>query len=497
MIACAVHRGKGHEIPHRVSSRAEWREPKRLERSRGTSDCGLIHAPPQAEVPRLRYTPLGMTGFLCLPTDPHRRASVLVVVLWASIGLVSIALLFGHSMMMNYRGVDNDVAGRQADQAIEGAIRYAQSLLTDLETKGNLPDLTTYEGEAVQIGEAQFWFLGRADGDINGTTREYGLIDEAARLNLNATPAVMLETLIGMTEDLGVAIDEWRTTNSNSVASTTAKGGHFESVEELALVPGMTRSILYGEDANLNGVLDANEDDGDRALPADNSDGKLDPGIYESLTVFTTEPKERPDGNGDRFIVAPLNDGVARQLQGELDTIIPDHAAVSIQPGPYESVADFVNRSGINALSEQDLDKLVPYLVGADPANPQNPLLAGMVNLNTASEAVLTAIVGEEIAADLVSERLGRGTPSTGFAWAAPLLKSAGRQAALLTGQSYQVTADIAAVGRHGRGYRRVRVVFDLTGDTPKIIYRRNLAPLGWALGREVREQLALKKNVR
>jgi hypothetical protein len=68
-----------------------------------------------------------------------------------------------------------------------------------------------------------------------------------------------------------------------------------------------------------------------------------------------------------------------------------------------------------------------------------------------------------------------------------------------LTGQSYQVSADVAAVGRHGRGYRRERVVID-TSDADKgaqIIYRRNLAPLGWALGRDVRQTLALKKGVR
>ena len=56
------------------------------------------------------------------PIDPQ-RGSVLIVVLWASVGLVSIALLFGHSMVMTYRGADNDFAGRQADQAIEGGIR--------------------------------------------------------------------------------------------------------------------------------------------------------------------------------------------------------------------------------------------------------------------------------------------------------------------------------------------------------------------------------------
>jgi hypothetical protein len=38
----------------------------RPECCRGTSDCRMIHDPPEAEVPRLRYTPLGMTGVFFL-----------------------------------------------------------------------------------------------------------------------------------------------------------------------------------------------------------------------------------------------------------------------------------------------------------------------------------------------------------------------------------------------------------------------------------------------
>ena len=60
-----------------------------------------------------------------------RSGSILIVVLWACLGLVAITLTFGHSMLMTYRGTDNDLAGRQADQAIEGAARYAQTPLSN------------------------------------------------------------------------------------------------------------------------------------------------------------------------------------------------------------------------------------------------------------------------------------------------------------------------------------------------------------------------------
>jgi hypothetical protein len=66
-----------------------------------------------------------------------------------------------------------------------------------------------------------------------------------------------------------------------------------------------------------------------------------------------------------------------------------------------------------------------------------------------------------------------------------------------ITGRSYQVSADVAAVGRHGRGYRRTRFIVDMSTGTPRIIYRRNLGPLGWSLGSEVRQTLALGKEMR
>lgn len=449
-----------------------------------------------------------MTRHLPLSQAGARRGSVLIVVLWASIGLVSIALLFGHSMMMNYRGSDNFLAGQQADQAIEGAIRYAQTLVSNEDTPGVLPDLTSYQGEAMQVGEGEFWLLGRGDGDTNRTTREYGLVDEASKLNLNATPLPILKELFalipGITDDVISAIDEWRTPASGGVANDGIKHGDFESVEELALVAGMTRELLYGEDANQNGVLDGNEDDGERSLPKDNADGKLDPGLLEFVTVFTKEPKTQPGGTTPRLDVAVLGTpqgGPA--LTALLDEVLPGHAAVNIRPAAYASVIDFLATSGVSpALSEEDLDKIAPYLTSEDPAKPGEPLVRGLVNINTASETVLSAIVGTAIAADLVAQRLSRGTsPSTGIAWAVQALQPVQPPGNLryLTGQSYQVSADVAAVGRHGRGYRRERVVID-TSDSekgPQIIYRRNLAPLGWALGHEARENLALKKEVR
>ena len=66
-----------------------------------------------------------------------------------------------------------------------------------------------------------------------------------------------------------------------------------------------------------------------------------------------------------------------------------------------------------------------------------------------------------------------------------------------LTGRSYQFAADIAAVGHYGRGYRRVKFVFDTSEGSPKILHRHDLSHLGWALGRQSRNLLLAAQETR
>ena len=119
----------------------------------------------------------------------------------------------------------------------------------------------------------------------------------------------------------------------------------------------------------------------------------------------------------------------------------------------------------------------------------------GLVNVNTASAVVLACVPGitDDTAAQIVSARQSQTQPSTNLAWIVPLIgRAAVAQAGpYLTTRSYQVSADVAAVGRHGRGYRRTRFVIDSSSGTPQIVYRRDLSSLGWALGSNVRQNLA------
>jgi len=128
----------------------------------------------------------------------------------------------------------------------------------------------------------------------------------------------------------------------------------------------------------------------------------------------------------------------------------------------------------------------------------------GRVNVNTASAAVLACLAGGDTGVGqlLVNYRLSNPNNLTSIAWVADALGQNNPDALtalevgdFLTTQSFQMTADIAALGPFGRGYRRVRFVFDTCDGTPRIVYRQDLTHLGWALGKDVRQNVLASKG--
>jgi len=132
-----------------------------------------------------------------------------------------------------------------------------------------------------------------------------------------------------------------------------------------------------------------------------------------------------------------------------------------------------------------------------------NSYIEGRVNVNTASLAVLTCLLGGDSssAQQLINYRLSNPGNLTTIAWVVDALGSTTSEALMalasgdyITTQTYQYSADIAALGPHGRGYRRVKFIFDTSTGTPEIVYRQDLTHLGWALGTDVRQRWVLAK---
>lgn len=432
-----------------------------------------------------------------------KRGSVLIIVLWVSIGLVTLALYFAQSMSSELQAASNSVAATEAELAIEGAARYVSNALANTEP-GLMPE--NLHCTNIVIGNARFWIIGRSTNDQLTTVAEptWGLVDEGSKININATNAAynVLTNLPNVTSDLADAIVDWRNTNSTNVSISgnysmlpqpySSKHAPFDSVDELRFVYGIDLPTLYGEDANLNGFLDPNEDDADNLPPYDNHDGHLDPGLLEYLTIYTREPINDTNGNA-RVNISSASQASRTALQTLLQQqSIPQNKINSIVQSltttpPANSVLDFYIRN-VGNISEMDFAAIEPSLTTSTNYVP------GLININTASEQVLACIpgIGSNNAPAIVSYRENNPNRASSITWLIHTLNinpTVARQIGpYVTAHSYQFTADIAAVGSFGRGYRRVKFVFDTSEGTPKIIYRQDLTHLGWALGPMARE---------
>jgi type II secretory pathway component PulK len=429
----------------------------------------------------------------------EKCGSILIIVLWVSFGLCSIALYFAHSMSMELKAADNQVAGVEADQAIEGAALYVSNVLATLQVSNNMPSPVNFRADAVKVGSATFWLIGRDTNDLQASMQGdhpvWGLIDEASKVNLNTATAAMLQNLPQMTPELAAAMYDWRT-GSNAPASTggaksqtysglnppyLCKSAPYETVDELSLVYGMNMDYLYGEDANLNGILDPNENDGPLTPPNDNQNGILDPGLLEFVTVFTVGESKMASNGIARIAVNSA--GLTAFIQSNFPSI--SYGKKGTPPLPSTNVLQFYLNS---KLSENDFQQIEPYLM--------NPSTKGLINVNTATGTALGCIpgIGSNMAPQVLAYRQSNPPQTPSISWLKTALNgntSACAQAGnYVTAYSCQYTADVAAVGHYGRGYRRVRFVFDISSGTPLIVYRQDLTHLGWALGRKLHDKL-------
>ena len=439
------------------------------------------------------------------------KGSVLIIVVWVAIGLVSIALYFANTMAYELRAADNRVSGLAADQAIEGAARYVGYVLQNFATNGAVPDNTQFSSAAVPVGDAKFWLIGR-DTTAQNTTGQnateptFGLVDEGGKLNLNTVNTNVLSYLPDMTVDFADAIVDWRGTNGSvsldyATLGYLPKNAPLETVDELRLVSGATVGLLAGDDLNRNGMLDANEKDSTGM-------GDLNSGLFDYTTVYTREPNFHSDGTS----LTNVNTATEAQLRSFFQAEGVSSATtmataiyrnIHNAPGRVNAcngILDLAVRSRNLGMSVADFAKIYDNVTTST-----NSYFHGRVNVNTAGADVLTALfegldVNEQSAAGaaqtLITYRGQNAGNLTSIGW---LIDALGNNHPVITAlargdyvttKSFQFTADIAAVGPFGRGYRRVKFIFDLSDGTPKIIYRQDLSRLGWALDETARQTL-------
>ena len=427
------------------------------------------------------------------------RGSVLIVTMWVVLVLVGLALVFARSMRVATILAANHVAVIEADAIAAGACQLIIAQLAAAQAEeedGSTSVATAPTYEAMPVGDGYVWVLSsqlEEDRDY-----AFGLTDEAGKVNLNTASEDMLLLLPGMTSELAASIIDWRDEDSEVTTGGAedeyyllqanpynCKNAPLETVEEILLIKGASPELLYGEDTNLNGILDDNENDGDESDPPDNRNGQLDPGFYAYVTVYSDQNDVETDPNE----VINVNDASARDaLQTALEELFGTERATEIignvpTSPDFSSILDFYEQSG---MTSEEFDQISDQLsLGDDVAG------AGLINVNTAAKEVLMCIpdLTEQDADALIAYRESASEDElSSTAWVADAIDStvATSIGSYITTTSYQYSADIIAISGNGRAYRRYRAVFDVQGSAPQIIYWKSMTQLGWPLDPEI-----------
>ncbi len=178
---------------------------------------------------------------------------------------------------------------------------------------------------------ARFSVVAPIETNPTATRPRFGLMNESGKININELPNLDLDEidaqliLMGGPEELIMPMDLADMIldyiDAEEPAQPRAFGGEYEtnknapleSLDELLSIEGVTREMLYGEDANQNGMLDPGEDL--------NGDGSFLLGWTSFFTVHSVESNLRTDGtaklNINQSLLTELYDAVAEEFDEE------------------------------------------------------------------------------------------------------------------------------------------------------------------------------------
>jgi len=444
---------------------------------------------------------------------------VAVIVIAAMTAMLAAGLMFRMLAEVKASG-----AGQRSVQAYAAVMSGIQKAFTALKQ----PDLSVdiwydnpelFRNQFVCDDGANCWYFTiYAPSATDQSQARYGLIDEAGKISINIADEQTLLSLPGMSHELVDCLLDYRDPDSDARTEGAEqnyydqlrwpyliKNAPLSTLEELLMVKGFNASVIFGEDANLNGILDANEDDGEASFPPDNGDGQLDMGLRRVAVTVATEPDVDNEGNpraningdlnalGDlslpeetiEFIRLYRDEGNSFKHPCELLEMryrLKKQPASSVRSGRGNSLGagEWVE-SGVGA--EQlaaVLDKLTAKSSGARTAT-----LSGLVNVNTAVAEVLAALDGidEDLARDIVDVRVGldsRSKATTAWLYTQGLVNADTFKAIAprLTARSFQFRIQCIGFGVPCGQYRIVEFVVDITTNPPRVTYQRDITRL-------------------
>ncbi len=376
----------------------------------------------------------------------QRRAFATFMVLWA-IALVALVLVALQSSSFRQAAAGRErVAHVRAYWAARAGVEAQIAKLTMDTVNADTSSAMSIYSDLAGAAKGELTGASYSIRHFDGTLEVDGPEDAHAKLNVNALAAEDLMQLDAMDETTAQSIYNWIHGSDDATESMGAsegtytgkrypykpRGAPIRSLKELELVEGIDQVFLRGEDANYNGRLDANEDDGDASLPADNADGLLDAGWSRYLTAVsegdrlnTLAPSGQPkldlakaqasdvatrlgvDANQAQAIVshaAAAGAGIADFVRTDLQTLAQSAQAATLLNGRQQQTT-------VNALSTDQLKLILDECVISTEIATKGPR-SGKININTAPREVLERLDrfynDSTLLDEILSERDGR-----------------------------------------------------------------------------------------
>ena len=453
----------------------------------------------------------------------NQRGIAFVTTLWVIIVLTSLTLTLGFSVRVEATAAANRLAAAQADAAERGVEQF---LLAAVESEVTSPGSTaTISMEDIPVGDAHGWVLKPSPDDSQN--QEFGLTDEAGKLDLNTAALARLELLPGMTDDIAASIVNWRgaTPAANGLGASdsyyqslpnpySCKHAKFETVEELMLLKDMDATLLYANDRNRNGLIDGAEQQGSGGIALFNGANGSDLGIFPLVTIYgviaSTARPAAASATGTTTATVNVNQNPAAltspnsQFRRKLASVLSAATVERIinqmpqPPAPAPNYASTFEWAADMRLTGAEYSKVI-HLLTATPAEgaPGGAAITAKINVNSAPEAVLMCLpsLTQADAEAISAHRQQDPTPAdpSDISWLLDVVTDRTKQRAIaneVAGTSSCFSGDIVAVSADGRAFKRVRIVIDARQSPCKIIYRRDLTSYGWPLSADVRTAL-------
>ncbi len=459
----------------------------------------------------------------------NRRGMVLVMALV----MTALAAMAASSLLYAMRTeTARSIEARRGNQAHSAAMAGLQYAITVLDACASSPEawvdnpallanqLVTDDG----INRWYFSIFSPADDSNSEINVRFGATDLAGLINLNTASADMLAALPNMTTEQVECLRDYIDSDDEPGPLGAEQdaydqlplpylipNGPLTTLEELLMIKGFHAGVLYGEDLNRNGRLDFNEDDGDEAFPHDNGDGTLARGLAHMVTVGSYEFDVDIDGN-KRFDLNGSLDGLGLlDLPGQTREFIRyyrnednlfEHPAQLLdmkykllhQKGGFAEFPPIAAGTEVpSGIGPGELAKVMDLLT----VGPGGKIVPGLININTASLKVLSAVPGlsPELAGRIVDIRTGLDAQEKAtIAWLVTegLVDSStfAAIAPFLTARSYQFLIRSIGFGLPSGEFRVLECEIDLAGEFPRVTYLRDITPLGrpFALNVETEE---------